>query len=293
MTPITLRDVTQKKAGPEETLDSLAALKRWIKQHENKPLAFWDLSADTWSARFALGDGEAGGVMIASADGNGPYSYLIEGTATEELPATCDGYDMPIPGRERVTPERLLEVLSYLMEHEEVGPGKWDGDSNFTDSELVDLAKVDPGLADALKADQNAPPQAYGTYSQALITLLKQKPARSKVLTDVLALIPKAGDANFRAYLHAYAHHGKLYAVECGDWDMDTPELQGKEIFIGKTGAGDHYLMRGSKAIVVLHETGEEETYLGFEGLLSDLVFRAHDGGTATDLDAITGEEPY
>ena len=51
--------------------------------------------------------------------------------------------------------------------------------------------------------------------------------------------------------------------------------------------------MRGRQSIVVWHETGEEETYSGFEGLLGDLIFRAHDSGSSTDLDAITGEEPY
>ena len=273
MHELTLSDCSEVKLADQETVSSPAELKRWWLKRKKAPFTMWDLQANTFSARFALGNEEAGGVMIANAEGEGPYSFLIEGTGNESIAVRTDGFDDELAGRSRISAGRLLEVLTHLMEHGEIGPGKWE-----TDGEIVDTQSA---------------PEPRGRYSKALIQLMKKTPARKHPLDQVLALIGKAQDDDFKAFLDAFAHH-QAYGVSCGDWMFSTPEAwDNGDIQIGTSGGGDPYLMRGRQSIVVWHETGEEETYSGFEGLLADLVFRAHDRGKGTDLDAITGEEPY
>lgn len=180
--------------------------------------------------------------------------------------------------------ERLLELLTHLMEHGEIGPGKWDIDGDVVDTRAGEAPPPKP---------PGAIPDARGPYSKALVQLLRSQPARARVLDDVLALVGKARDDDFKAFLAAYAHHQE-WDIDCGDWLMDAAELwDDGSIQIGTSGGGDPYLMRGRQSIVMSHETGEEETYYGLEGLLAELVFQAHDGGRGTDLDAITGEEAY
>ncbi len=148
-------------------------------------------------------------------------------------------------------------------------------------------------------------------YTEALVQVMRRQPRREpphavamEILEEVVAEYQVSPE--FKAYLHAWAHHRAGF-VDAGDWRHDrlfayTTDARHlgdgqRALHIGTTGGGDDYVARlggPTEAIVCcLHDDLHEQPPTDFEGFLEELVFQAHDGGNATDLDELLGMEPY
>lgn len=166
-----------------------------------------------------------------------------------------------------------------------------------------------PGMMVAMQ--EPAAIDALNRYSGALVAVMRAQPPQSpphsvavEILAEVFAQYRLSND--FYAYLHAWAHHRAGFVL-VGDWHhdrlfhfTDDPRHLGgspRALHIGTTGGGDEYVARlggPEEAIVcLLHDDLAEPAPTDFEGFVADLVFHAHDGGIATDLDEILGEEPF
>jgi hypothetical protein len=126
-------------------------------------------------------------------------------------------------------------------------------------------------------------------YVEALLEVMRGKPARATPDAAVLALLDQKLPADVAAYLEAWARHEAGF-VKVGDWWHDgRPHVIKGALRLGTTGGGDviQLVLKTGKIVIKAHDGQGDVTHRSFEAFVFDRVFRAHEGGNVTDLDAL------